>query len=118
MSKQVVTATILDDESVPFGIVEPLDFASWHDELPCSFAVTVLVHGFVVFVFRRLHLRFESPPELSYTNTAWINIILQCQLTFGQSLRRVNSFCAGNVWLNAVWKRYHVRIGKYPARPA
>jgi hypothetical protein len=43
MRKQIITAAIFDDESVPFGIVEPLDLASWHDELPCSFAVFLLV---------------------------------------------------------------------------
>jgi hypothetical protein len=51
--KQVVTAAILDDESVPFGIVEPLDLASWHDELPCSFAVSIIVDSLFAYRCRR-----------------------------------------------------------------
>jgi len=64
---------------------------------------------FVLFADRPSHCRSES----SYLNIAWIYIILQCNPTFGQSLRRVNSFYGGNEWLNAVRKRYHVRIDKY-----
>ena len=41
MGKQVIAAAIFNDEAVSLGIIEPFDFASWHDELPCSFAVTL-----------------------------------------------------------------------------
>ena len=43
MSKQIVTAAFLDNEAITLGIVEPLYLASWHDELPCSFTVSVFV---------------------------------------------------------------------------
>jgi hypothetical protein len=41
VSEKVVTAAVFNDKAVSLGIIEPFDLASRHDELPCSFAVSM-----------------------------------------------------------------------------
>jgi len=52
VGKQVITAAILDNKAVSFGIIEPLDLSFRHFELRCSGAVEteVLQASFVIGV--------------------------------------------------------------------
>lgn len=52
-------------------------------------------------------------PMGGYMNCSYIYIILHGRLTVGETRGRVNSLYCGIVWLNAVRKRYHVRIVNY-----
>lgn len=44
--EQIVAAAIFNDEAVSLGVVEPLDLAPRHDELPRPFAVSFIIGVF------------------------------------------------------------------------
>jgi hypothetical protein len=60
MREKIVSATFFDYKAVSLGVVEPLDLALRHDELPCS---VIVGHLLFVLLFDGSGLRRFGAPD-------------------------------------------------------